>query len=66
MTKEATRTLNFLAAMPGGSSTVTTQDLRGLLLETGGTMLSCGRLYNIISRNLGADVHRVHLELANP
>lgn len=66
MTKEASRTLNFLAALPSGNSTLTKDDLHGMLLETGGTMLACGRLYNIVSKNLGAGVYRIHLELTNP
>jgi hypothetical protein len=66
MTPKATKALNFLAAMPGGTVTVTNKDLRGLMLETGGTMLACGRLYKIRSRNLGAGVYEVSLKLANP
>ena len=65
MTPEATRILNFLAANPYGNSTLLTKDLRGMLLETGGTLLACGRLYNIAAKSLGAGVHRVQLTLVN-
>jgi hypothetical protein len=66
MTNEAKRVLNFLAAMPSGNSTVTRKDCHEILMETGGSLLACGRLYNIVAKNIGAGVHRLHLELANP
>lgn len=66
MTAEAKRVLNFLAGMPAGNSTVSRKDCRDILIETGGNMLARGRLYNIVAKNIGAGVIRLHLELANP
>lgn len=66
MTPEQHRQLNFLAAMPSGHTTMTREDLRTILLETGGNMLVCGRLYDISSKDLGAGVYRVSLTLTHP
>ena len=49
--------------MPGlAHTTMDRKDLRELLLATGGQALSCGRLYDIKSKHLGAGVYRVTLE----
>lgn len=66
MTQEQHRQLNFLAAIPIGSTTMERDDLKAILLETGGSMLACGRLYNIVGKPIGAGVYKVTLELANP
>ena len=66
MTLEQSRQLNYLAGCPSGTTTMTESDLQQVLLETGGNMLACGRLYNIKSLHLGVKVYRVSLELANP
>ena len=41
------------------------KDLRELLLETGGSIIACGRLYDIKNRSLGAGVYRVTLKPAS-
>jgi hypothetical protein len=66
MTSESHRQLNFLASMPMGHTTMLRKDVQEILLETGGNMLACGRLYNIKAKDIGAGVYRVSLELANP
>ena len=66
MTPEQTRQLNFLAAMPCGSTTMERDDLRAVLLQTGGNMLACGRLYDIVAKPLGAGVYRVTLTPTHP
>lgn len=66
MKAEVHRQLNFLASMPGGTTTMTAEDLRELLLETGGNMLACGRLYDFAPEHLGAGVYRVSLRLTHP
>lgn len=67
MSDESRRVLNFLAsAGPYANSTVERQDAHDILMETGGTLLARGRLYNIIAKNIGAGVYRLHLELTNP
>lgn len=59
---EARQAANFLASMPIGSTTLTTKDLRALLLQTGGQLMACGYLHDIKSEALGAGVHRVTLK----
>jgi len=66
MTPEQHRQLNFLAGMPCGHTTMTHDDLRTVLLETGGNMLACGRLYDIVSKPIGAGVYKVSLSLTHP
>ncbi len=66
MNKEQHRQLNFLAGCPGGSTTMEHSDLKTVLMETGGNMLACGRLYDIIGKPIGAGVYKVTLALANP
>jgi hypothetical protein len=63
MTPEQNKQLNFLASMPTGSTTMTEHDLRTILLETGGDMLACGRLYEIVPKHIGAGIYRVTLVL---
>jgi len=41
--------------------TMTRKDLRELLLDTGGKILSCGRLRTVISKHIGAGVYEVTL-----
>ena len=66
MTPEARRALNFLASLPSGNATLPKKDMRDLLLETGGTVMARGYLYNINSKHIGAGVYRLSLSLANP
>lgn len=67
MTSEQHRVLNFLAAMPDhGHTTVAHDDLKAILLETGGNMLACGRLYDIVGKPLGAGVYKVTLTPTRP
>jgi len=66
MNTEIHRQMNFLASCPAyGNTTMTKEDVRTMLLETGGNMLACGRLYNFVVKEIGADIYRVSLELAN-
>ncbi len=66
MSPEVCRQLNFLASMPGGNTTMTRKDLREMLLETGGNMLACGQLYDIVAKDIGAGVYKVSLKLVHP
>jgi hypothetical protein len=61
MSPDAKRQLNFLASTPNGSTTVLKDDLREILMETGGNMLACGRLYDLIAHHLGAGVYKLSL-----
>lgn len=65
MTKEQHRQLNFLAGMPNGSTTMTHEDLHTVLMETGGNVLACGRLYDIVGKPIGAGVYKVSLTPTN-
>lgn len=66
MTPEVHRQLNFLASMPCGSTTMERRDVKELLMETGGNMLACGRLYDIVAKDIGAGVYKVTLALTHP
>jgi hypothetical protein len=66
MTKEQSRQLNFLAGCPGGSTTMEHDDLKTVLMETGGNMLACGRLYDIVGKPIGAGVYKVTLTPTHP
>lgn len=67
MTTEQGRQLNFLCGSPKyGHTTMLIDDLRQVLLETGGNVMACGYLWDIKSKHLGAGVYKVSLELANP
>jgi len=61
MTPEVHRQLNFLAGMPCGSTTMSRKDAHALLLETGGNILACGRLYDFVVKDIGADVCKITL-----
>ena len=62
LTAEDNRILNFLASMPGGHTTADKVQTKRLLLYTGGTLTSCGGLYDIKSTHLGAGVYRLFLQ----
>jgi len=66
MTQEQSRQLRFLAGMPSGTTTMTHEDLKTVLMETGGNMLACGRLYDIVGKPIGAGVYKVSLTPSNP
>lgn len=67
MSNDTARSLQFLAGMPGeGHTTMTRADAKAMLLETGGNMLACGRLYDFVLKDLGADVYRVSLTPTHP
>lgn len=52
--------LKHLASMPGlGHASVTREQLREIMLSTGGEMILLARLYEITSKHLGGGVYRV-------
>jgi hypothetical protein len=61
MTPEQGRVLNYLASSPFGHATVTREDAHVILLETGGNVLACGCLYDIVAKPLGAGVYKLSL-----
>jgi len=67
MNKETSRQLNFLAsAGPWANTTMSQEDAREMLLETGGNILARGRLYDFVLADLGAGVYRVSLTPTHP
>lgn len=62
LTPKAHVTLDYLASMPAGETTLLLNDLRSLLLCTDGTMMARGSLFDIISKRLGVGVYRVTLK----
>lgn len=66
MAPEVSRQLNFLARCPSGSTTMDRQDAKSLLLETGGNMLACGRLYDFVVKDIGAGVCKISLTPTHP
>lgn len=67
MSPEIHRQLNFLCGMPDyGNTTMDRKDTHELLMDTGGCVLACGRLYNIVAKDIGAGVYKVSLTLASP
>lgn len=65
-TDEAHHAANFLVSMRGGHTTLERDDLRALLMNTGGQLLAAGRLYDIKCEPLGAGVTRVSLKPWSP
>jgi len=63
---ETHRKLNNLAACPSTHTTMTREEARGVLMDTGGNMLACGRLYDFVVRDIGAGVCRVSLTPTHP
>lgn len=66
LSEEATRALNFLALTSDfGNITVEKDDLKAIMLQTGGTMMARGCLYDIVSKHLGAGVYKLTLRRSN-
>ncbi len=63
---ECTQIINFLASMPAGHSTTTRANVKKILLDTGGQLMSRGELFDIISKRIGPGVYRVSLKRFNP
>ena len=60
--KRRSSLLDHLAGMPRyGHGTATTREVRQIMLDTGGEMMACGHLYDIVAKSLGAGVHRISL-----
>lgn len=59
--------LNHLRSMPGvAHATVTTTELREIMLTTGGQMLANGTLWEITQKSLGAGVYRISTKRWEP
>lgn len=54
--------MNFYTMPELARTTMDTADLKELMLSTGGEILACGVLWNICTRNLGAEVYKVYLK----
>ena len=54
---------NIFYTMPEfANMTMDRKDLREVLLETGGSVIARGVLYDIIAKNIGAGVYKVTLK----
>lgn len=63
---EISRTLNFLAsAGTMANTTVTGAEADQIMMQTGGTVMARGVLYNIESKRLSPSVYRLSLKRAN-
>ena len=56
---------NFYTMPTIANTTMDRKDLKELLLENDGWVIACGRMYDIISKNIGVGVYRVSLKLRN-
>lgn len=55
--------LDHLASSPTHRhGTVTREELREIMLQTGGQVFACGALYDIKAKPLGAGIYRVSLQ----
>lgn len=62
-TTEASNAARFLCSTPAcGNTTLKTEDLQSLLYESGGNLIACGSLYDIVAQPLGAGVFKVSLK----
>jgi len=59
--KEAELNGNFYSMPDIANETMSRKDLRELLLDTGGRILTCGWLRTIVSKHLGAGIYRITL-----
>lgn len=60
------RTLNFLASAGLlANTTVSADEADAIMLQTGGTIMARGHLFNIICKKVSRSVYRLTLELAN-
>ncbi len=67
VSREARRVLNFLAsAGPYANTSVETDVLNQLMLDTSGTIMARGILYDIISRKLSPKVWKLTIKRSNP
>lgn len=60
--QESERLLNFLAGLPSGNCVASSAKVvREIMLQTSGTMMAHGHLWDVHSQALGGDVHRMTL-----
>ncbi len=58
--------MNFYTMPKLASMTIARKELKELLLNTGSNIIACGRLYDIVTKHLGAGVYKVSLKPTNP
>lgn len=60
---EANRIMNFLAGLPAGNASASSRAVvREIMLQTGGSMMAAGYLYDVKAKSLGGGVYRMTLE----
>ena len=63
--KERDLSDNFYRVPNIANQTMTRKDLQELLLDTGGKILTCGRLRTLVPKHIGAGVYSVSLDKFN-
>jgi len=58
-------TNNFYTIPHLAHTTMATKELKETLLHTEGSILACGRMWDIVSKHLGAGVHKITLKRMN-
>lgn len=53
---------NFYTTPEHAWTTMNMTDLKELLLNTGGEIIACGKIWNICSRNAGVGAYKVYLK----
>ena len=53
---------NFYIMPKYANTTMTRKELRETLLDTDGKILTCGRMWDIVSKNLCAGIYKVSLK----
>jgi len=56
---------NFYRVPHLAEQTVTTKELKDIMLETGGEIMACGRLWKLKKENLGAGVYKLTAKVKN-
>ena len=56
---------NFYVYPHIATTTIENKELKELLLETEGWVMACGRIWNIMTKQLNTDVYKIWLERSN-
>lgn len=55
----------FYQIPQSATDTIERKDLKAVLLETNGSIIACGRLWDIKNKHLGAGVYKIYLKRSN-
>jgi len=54
---------NFYVFPKSANATMPRKELKEILLSTGGWIMACGYMWDIVSKHIGAGVYRVSLKM---